>query len=412
MRGSFGCAFVLVSTIAGPAQSQDSSFAVSDSILRAHSYHVELHGGQLSGSALPFLLQVSESAQFVSLAESHNVREIPRFTAALFKALHDAHGFQHLALEHGPAIIREAEVAAVAGGADSLFVIARRYPEAFHFRTDQELELIAEVARMSSAPGHAVWGLDHELGAEHVLRRLAALAPNPEAERLTRERIARAAAARQSDDQQSGRGYLAGASVAEFAELRRAFAPEHGSEADLLITSLAMARSIMRMNRDSMSWYHANSTREEYMVERFMDEYRAASTGSGGPPRVVLKSGHSHVTRGLNSLNVPTLGNFVSEFARANGATSLSIWISLMNREGEGWWSLSDYPEYRPLPDVADPDLWILIDLRPLRSWIMAGRIRGLPQEFTDLVFAYDLALMIGGGSRATTTRLHADGGR
>ena len=50
-------------------------------------------------------------------------------------------------------------------------------------------------------------------------------------------------------------------------------------------------------------------------------------------------------------------------------------------------------------------DRWTIVDLRPLRGYLHAGKIRVEP-ELRQMIFGFDAALLIGGGTAATTALL------
>ena len=348
----------------------------------------------------------------MALAENHNVREIPQITTGLFKALRDAHGFRYLALEQGAVAMEHSAGAAHGGRARAVWELGRRVPRAFHFWNDQELAMIAEVTRLSPASRNAVWGVDREYAATMVLEELIKVARNG---------AARAAAAAMRDSAlaydtlghaASGKRWLADVvDSLEITGLRNRFRPESGSPADFLLRDLELARlsaALYRAHSDSTpTGFDSNRVREEWMVERFRDRYRERLAAGERLPKVLLKSGHWHIFRGYFQGNIPTLGNFVSELARSNGLESYHIWTSLINRPGV-WWSLDEEPPYGPIGRVGDPNRWVLVDLRPLRPWAHAGRLK-LSRELRQIVFTFDAALLIGGGSRATVDELSRD---
>lgn len=398
-----GIVSVLLLDTKAPCQDRDSVF--TDSIFRAHSHTIEYREGELSGPGLQLLLNDTRRAQFVAIAENHNVREIPQLTTAMFRALQKTHGFGYLALEQGPVAIERAVAASRSGGRDSVWALGRRLPQIFHFLTDQELGMIAEVTRLSGVRTDPVWGVDREYGATPVLEELARISPDART-RAGVEILLDSARVYESFHDSAGgiRWLLERVDSASVARLRQMFGPRSGARADFLLRDLELARRSGALYRSRTgpipTGFDANRIREEWMVEQFISRYRAAITAGDSLPKVVVKSGHWHLFRGLFRANIPTLGNFISELARANRRESYHIWLSLINRPG-GWWSLGSEPLYGPLARAGDPDRWIFVDLRPLRPWAHAGRLK-LSPDLRQIVFTHDAAVLIGGGSRAT----------
>ena len=125
--------------------------AISE-LLRANTQAVAHVGSEFSGPGFDVLVRGAADAQFVCLGEQHNSRQIPAFAAALFKQLRAKAGFKHVALEQDPFICELASSREAAGSLDAVAALARRYPNAFTFLTDQELELIAAVGAKKYFP--------------------------------------------------------------------------------------------------------------------------------------------------------------------------------------------------------------------------------------------------------------------
>lgn len=71
--------------------------------------------------------------------------------------------------------------------------------------------------------------------------------------------------------------------------------------------------------------YENSREREHSMKRVFMERYREAQEAGDHLPRVIAKMGHWHLFRGIYRGNVPTFGNFLSEFAISNGMDSFLI---------------------------------------------------------------------------------------
>jgi hypothetical protein len=357
-------------------------------------------------------MEAAKDAQFFMIGESHYVAEIPRFTAALFADLHSVHGYNYYAVENGPVIMRMLSASSVRGKTDRSFAIARKYPHAFQFWDDQEIEAFADIGRISTARTDPLWGLDQEWGALHVLDRLVEIAPTEEA-RVAARRLADRArpveTARPFLHTEKLKRFIRDADSASFEELRAKFDPPRGSEADFLIYSLELSNRVYLHNdaaeHGAVTGYAANSEREQYMKTRFMDEYRRAQKAGDSLPRVLLKFGDVHGGNWLSPTYVHTLGEFVHEFSIANGGKSFHLVAWLVNDPGT-YWSLSDTPAYALLARVGSTKAWTIVDLRPLRDLWYAGKLKALSQELRDTIFAFDAVLLIGNGKRGTYDRL------
>src|SRR4051812_17554591 len=159
-----------------PVPARDTAYL--DSILHANSYPIAVERGELAGPGARLLTDAARHTQFFVLAESHYVAETPQFAAALFDVLHRTTGFDYYAVEFGPVIMRMLSTPGVRGSDERTFDLARRYPHAFQFWDDEELEAFVRIGRTSTARIDPLWGVDNEWGGLHVLDQLAAAAPN------------------------------------------------------------------------------------------------------------------------------------------------------------------------------------------------------------------------------------------
>ena len=363
-------------------------------LVRSHTYDLE-HGEALGGPGLEFLLRETAEAQFVLIGEPHNVDQVNRFTGQLFAALGPAHGFRYLVTEQDGAIMDRLTAEGVRGDLEAVRERARRYPDAFHFDTDEELALLAKVGRLSDAE-QPLWGVDrvHDagLGLEVLLEEAssdvdsARIAPVIEAARNH---------AASGTDQPFMTGDHPG-----FRTLLRDLAFEPGTRGAEMLHALRVSRE------DWLAWQadrapgepwglQANARREQLMKSRFLARYRWAVAGGEAEPRAIAKMGQWHIRRGSNPGNTPTLGSFLVEVARFHDRQALSINIQPVNRLGRHW-SITDYDDYDLFREVADPDRWRLVDLRPLRGYVHSRALR-VPADLRTMIFGFDLLLLLGG---------------
>src|SRR5262249_34350137 len=112
-----------------------------------------------------------------------------------------------------------------------------------------------------------------------------------------------------------------------------------------------------------------------------------------------------HVFRGLGPNNLQTLGNFVSEFAVANGSQSLQVAL-FPNGEAGGYGDLAGWQD--PAPRLIARGLarnqWILVNLKALRPEYSAiGTAHPDQAELLRRwIFGFDYALFMGGLTRAS----------
>lgn len=89
----------------------------------------------------------------------------------------------------------------------------------------------------------------------------------------------------------------------------------------LLIRSLEVE---VDRSRPETSGLGASLRREAVMKDFFLTHYRAAATGAA-KPKVAAAFGRNHLHRGIDRRGVSTLGNFIAEFAIAEGTQAFNV---------------------------------------------------------------------------------------
>lgn len=409
---------------AHPAAAQEAH-ASADQIIARATLPVAFENGVLSGPGAERLIRESGSAQFLILIESHNDHATPLLTADLFRQLNKVHGFNYLAIEQDPFGMEAASNKSRRGRLDRIAAYARNYPYSYTFASDEELQLLAAAGRISKARTQPIWGIDQAFGATALFEELLALSRTPDA-RLLAQALLRDA--RAAEEQRNAEGlrdqrnhhFLSSDNpdlLPRIERLRQEMAPRAGSRAEELLKALQASVEVYSYHRRADELDEAgaplgllnNWVREDWMKHRFMHHYRAAERAGDRQPKVLVKVGYWHAVRGRGPGNVFTLGNFLHEFAIANGKKALSVQV-LPLRE---WWPdhASVDPEYRTLLPPDAMDRASLVDLRPLRAHLHQGNSFDLEgatlRTFRDLVFGVDFALFLPStpGAHALTAR-------
>ena len=147
--------------------------------------------------------------------------------------------------------------------------------------------------------------------------------------------------------------------------------------------------------------HEARVKREQFMKELFLVHYREASAQTPGPVRLIAVFGRNHMFRGRDRRGISTLGNFIAEFAVAEGTSSFHLAIFAAGgevnfggvrdadeREGD--------PAFGQLAAAAKYND-TLFDLRPIRAALRQQRTDQLtPDEEALLYWAdgYDAILV------------------
>lgn len=378
-------------------------------LMRQNLYAIALENGRLTGPGADFLRREFADVQFVGLGETHNNADIPPLTTALFRELHDRHGFNYFATEQDPVTMRAFSAAPLRGNADAIGEATRREPYSVTFATDQELEMLAEIGRTANGRHRPIWGCEQAFGATHILRRLEARAPNAAAREVVRSLRERAAAVEARRDPAISQHFMARTELAEdMARLRAAF-PNPDAETAFMLRAVTLSPEIYSYYRAAVrgempgGWTNSR-VREEYMKEVCGAEYRAALAADRAPPRVLFKFGHWHVYEVNSPASITTLGTFFSQAARMNGMGYRSIGVMPTRYEGRAIWEGDDNPEMLPFAPIADHGRWQILDLRPLREYprfrqlvaAMGDRPPTARNALTRVIYGFDFLFMIG----------------
>lgn len=365
--------------------------ALLDSLLSGHVYTFTLRNEHLAGQGADLIRDAARDAAFVLLGESHHSRAIPEFTVGLFTMLNQDGEFRHLAVEEGPglgALLNRALRTPSSGGA---FGVARSFPNAFHLLNESELQLFDRIGELSGA-ADPIWAVNQEFGLAHVYSRLAEIAPDQAARDLAALLLTESLLY-EGERLAQDTSYIATiARPDDFEQLRAAFA-NAGDEAALLIEQAALSRAIYepyrRGNDAPFTEYHASNAAREDNMKRLFSRLREEHVANGGVrPRVLIKSGHTHLPRGRNSLGVLTFGNFASEVARGEGAHTLHLYVVL------NWDDLSD-SWLAPLVAHIRPGSNTVLDLRHVEPWAVSGRIGSMDERLKQLLAGYDMLVVL-----------------
>ncbi len=377
------------------------SFSILDSVILAnkHVIKVDQENDHFSGEGFDYLQENCDNVQFIGIAENHNTREIPKFTFSLFEKLHEQYSFNYLALEQDPVMMsllstREYET----------LEMAKKHPHGFTFISDQELEMIESTLNLANSK-NSVWGCDQSFGASHSIAHILRSFENESDNLKMLESIYHRIYEKEENRNLIEYHYMADTTKRiDFLKIHELIINSGKEELDFYITSLLISDSIFSefLNK---RYYQSRSMRESYMRQRFIAEYKKAMNADPFP-KVLLKFGHYHLMDGFNTgSNTLNVGNLIRNLATYNGMESLIISTQIFRDDGSDWDYLDEsYPMFTKHASISN---WTLFDLRPLRPFDSNGLLKGAVKDeqrvlWEDLLYNYDMILVIGNGGDAT----------
>ena len=257
--------------------------------LKDHQYDLEQTG-------LAFLTAEADQNGFFLLGELHGENEIPALLGRLWPQLWNR-GYRHIAAEVSPWAAHQLE-----------FVPDGQGPAIVTLWTKQEATIVHS---MAGCDNQVLWGCDmEEVQPQFLIRDLLKLNPaDPnllQMDSLVKHGYERKLAAALSDLLRARSG---GAGLKDVS-------PNGIS----LLQNLTATLLIEKDRLDPGTRMSAQNRRELLMKQQFLEHYRAPIPG-----KVFLRFGRNHLHRGYDARGISTLGNFVAEFATAQGMTAFNV---------------------------------------------------------------------------------------
>ena len=385
----------------------DDPAALFQQTLAATRMPVALRDGHLSGPGAAFLEARANESQFVLVGEEHGVADIASTVRALLAGIGPL-GYRHLAIEVDPWTTAKLETMLRQGGTAALAAYLARDDAKLSlpfYNWSTEAALAQAAVRANGEAPPALWGLDQLFigAAGTLLADIAAGAANAQARALAQALAARAKGSLE---------FLGTVELRELQELHALLGDEQDREWAQLAAGMIESARIYQpfVAGRGLSVHAANLERETLMKRTFLARMHEAQTREGRMPKVLFKFGANHMMRGLSPTYVPSLGNFVSEFALAQGKSAFGLLIlcgpgtkaaDFMGNEAD-----CEFDAAKAFPDLVahvDPKTPTLFDLRRWKD--RPKQWAHLAPEVRAMIWAYDALLFVPGGKPAQPLR-------
>jgi hypothetical protein len=383
-----------------------------ESLLRENTYSIVLENGALTGPGAELIMEAAAGTQFVALGEEHYNFHIPGITTALFQALHDQEGYRYFMTEQDPVMMASFSAPPVRGNEEAIISLVQTYPAGVTFNSDQELQMLADIGRISEAEENVIWGCDQASGVTHILDQLLEEPIGDSAVDAVQAFRIESAENEAVRDYSKGH-YMFDVSTEDLERLKVDVDPATGSRADWLLDVVINSSRIFGFYKNGSNgilpgYYENNRYREEHLKDLCLARYRAAESEQP-MPRVLMKFGSWHLYEGLSPTRVHTIGAFFSNVARFNGEEFLSIHFKSRPEDPEE--NMKEIAFIWPFVRDLDPGEFAVVDLRPFRrrpnrvlvektqgeEWVQASK-----ERFVRLVYGYDLIFFVGATRAAT----------
>ncbi|HTU09486.1 MAG TPA: hypothetical protein VMG08_01205 [Allosphingosinicella sp.] len=375
---------------------------------RQHRLRLDRSGGAFSGPAWEALLARGREARFFLIGEQHGIAENARLAAVLFQALVPA-GYAHVVIETSPPMATAMD-AVLRGGLEAyrrFYADPASRTAFFGMREEAEWLTTARAAVPHARP--VLWGTDYEVGADRHLIRLLKAKPKPLAAQralAALESASMASWARYATTREPRHIFSFAGDPALVASLRTAW-PHPDAEAQQIMDTLQGTFEINRLWAEQRGWA-SNARRAALMRANFLDHWRA-ERAARRRPRVMLKMGAFHMTRGLTPTGVYDLGTLLPELAALEGGTAFQLLV--LNGRGTQTAQLDPtsftyrarptddfHAALAPLMDAVFETGFTLFDMAPLKAIARVGA-EGLDPDLVRIVHGFDAVLVMTGST-------------
>jgi len=301
---------------------------------KENSYHLEVKNQELSGSSLPIILKAIKESQFLMIGEQHGTKEVSEFTAALSKKSFEE-GFEFLCIETDPYIAKKLESLATKD-INHINSFIQQYPFVIPFYyAKEEFEMIRKFKSGESNSNEAIWGVDQVyMGSPRfALNILNNEASSDQSKSLIAEYSKRTKSQFNSFLKSNNPLELPMMQLndSDFERLSKLFNSNTDKKANQLITDLQISQEIYK-HFFSGERYWNNYKRSQLMKRQFMDYYNR-NAQQNKIPKVILKFGAVHMSKGISPVHLYDLGNMVSELAEMNGSKAANFKITAVKGE-------------------------------------------------------------------------------
>ena len=329
-------------------------------------------------STYQFLEEEVSKHHFVGLAELHRSQQLSYFTTALLKVL-ARNDFNYFALEIGPYSAMALDKAASVPGKTktNLQLLNKTYGNKLFgmaplvFLDRQEDALFVEQAARSE---FEFWGLDQEFiySFEMHLDTIYAYAANPSNELQEQYRQLKKMMDKWGNKAARSKKFRYNCQLLNEPLADRFF--NNFKDNPAAVDHINALRTSWDIYCKNESGKNSNQQRANYMKANF-DTYYEAALKKEKAPKVFVKMGSVHLTKGKSPFGVEDLGKHLQEKAAANNTGFLNIRHIRRYRNGKDLINDKAWSGVRLFMETGKKDEWTLIDLRPVRKQLEEGKL-------------------------------------
>lgn len=365
-------------------------------LVKENAYYFEIKESNPIGEGFDIFRKEIENSQFLILGEEHFSAKVSEFTNAIVPTL-SKNGFKYFAAEIGP------------NSADEISRLIKEEKSLYNFNTKVN-SLVGEVPipffdgkedelflKSFIHNDFKIWGLDQEYLTSQVflidkLYHLSDNSKNLETSYLAAKRFAIMETKKGRQD----RKYKVFTSLLSSPEINNYFEKLDNNDEEIkkIISDLKKSWEVYKLREDN-DLYASIHKRLNIMQENFIDYYNGALQIET-LPKVFLKIGGVHASKGRSNQNIYDIGNFIMELANYNKRKSVHILIfpsGYVNSDGTISSNIEKEDEqlFNSIIDY-ESDKWTLIDLRSIEKSSWKHKVES--KSLTDYMYRFDYMIL------------------
>lgn len=365
-------------------------------LIKENTFHFDIKESSPIGEGFDILKKEIANAQFVILGEEHFSAKVSKFTNSIIPTLTE-NEFKYFAAEIGP------------NSADKISRLIKNKKSLYDFNTEVN-NLVGEVPvpffdgkedevflKSFLKNDFKIWGLDQEYLTSQVflidrLFQLSNKSEKIEDPYLTAKEFIISETKKGRQD----RKYKVFTSLLNSSEINNYFEKlgKNDKEANKIISDLKKSWEVYKLREDN-DLYGSIHKRLNIMQENFINYYNAALQ-TESLPKVFLKIGGVHASKGKSHHNIYDIGNFMMELANYNKRKSIHILIfpsAYINNDGTISKNIEKEDEelFNPVIDF-DSNKWTLIDLKSIEKSSWKHKIES--KSLKDYMYRFDYLIL------------------
>lgn len=373
-------------------------------LARQYAYSFSMDSKTIQGAGWDTLKNELHHSQFIVLGENHYSPLLSIFTMHLLNAAASA-GFKHFLLETGPIAAKK--------------VVSLYSPDETVYRQRMHDFLSAFKQQMGSPPSEFVTmkndipmlqaavknkynivGLDKEYysAVDYLLHELGKFAGSPSLKTEYAAALKSAETHKKEVLANEDYPYIPHCKADTAIHSFLSHISSQSPAARQIVEELQKTFTIYELY-ENKQYYRSESVRIANIKKNFGSWYYKNAAGIPSGPRAIIKIGNMHSQRGMSSLNIYDIGNAIAELAAINATNSTHIQCMRRYRKsatGEvADFYNSGYEVYPNFITQTDSTQWVVVDLRPIRTLLLSGRLKVKIREEKDLIMQNDLLLLI-----------------